>query len=365
MISKLGLGSRTQAGRWVREGQVRVNGRFVTDPEFPVNPSSDRITVAGRADTPARLVVMLNKPRCLVTTTSDEQGRDTVYKCFEGAGLPWLAPVGRLDKASEGLLLFSNDPMWAARITHPSSGPDKTYHVQIDRLPDALLLKDLEHGVKEAGEWLAAKSARCLRSGDKNAWLEIALDEGRNRQIRRLLRAFDIGVLRLVRVRVGELQLGHLPKGGWRVLSEREIESLAPDPFNLRRFVDAQHRIFGQVRDELQAGKKESHWMWFIFPQIKGLGISTTAQKYAITGVDEAKAYLDHPLLGFRLRECTQLVNAVQHRSIEDIFGYPDNLKFHSSMTLFAHVHPSEKLFAAALTKYFNGEADRKTLEQL
>jgi 23S rRNA pseudouridine2605 synthase len=229
MISKLGLGSRTQAGQWVRAGQVRVNGRLVKDPEFPVNPSSDRIAVAGREDTPARLVVMLNKPRGLVTTTSDEQGRETVYKCFEGAALPWLAPVGRLDKASEGLLLFSNDPMWAARVTHPSSGPDKTYHVQIDRLPDTALLKDLQHGMKVDSEWLAAKSARCLRSGEKNAWLEIALDEGRNRQIRRLLRAFDIVVLRLVRVGIGTLQLGDLPKGGWRVLTEHEIESLAAD----------------------------------------------------------------------------------------------------------------------------------------
>jgi 23S rRNA pseudouridine2605 synthase len=227
VISKLGLGSRTQAAKWVREGQVRVNGRLVRDPEFPVNPNTDRIAVAGREDAPARLVVMLNKPRGLVTTTSDEQGRETVYKCFEGAALPWLAPVGRLDKASEGLLLFSNDPMWAARVTHPSSGPDKTYHVQIDRLSDAALLKDLEYGMNADGERLAAKSARNLRSGDKNAWLEITLDEGRNRQIRRLLSAFDIAVLRLVRVRVGELQLGDLAKGKWRALTEPEIELLA------------------------------------------------------------------------------------------------------------------------------------------
>jgi 23S rRNA pseudouridine2605 synthase len=229
MISKLGLGSRTQAAKWVRAGQVRVNGRLVKDPEFPVNPSSDRIAVAGREDTPARLVVMLNKPRGLVTTTSDERDRETVYKCFAGAALPWLAPVGRLDKASEGLLLFSNDPMWAARVTNPSSGPDKTYHVQIDRLPDAALLKNLQCGMNIDGEMLAAKSARCLRSGNKNSWLEIALAEGRNRHIRRLLSAFDIAVLRLVRVRIGALQLGDLPKGGWRVLTEHEIQSLAAD----------------------------------------------------------------------------------------------------------------------------------------
>jgi len=230
MISKLGLGSRMQATKWVREGQVRVNGRVIEDPEFAVNPASDRITLNGREDTPARLVVMLNKPRGLVTTTSDEQGRDTVYKCFEGAGLPWLAPVGRLDKASEGLLLFSNDSKWASRITHPASGPDKTYHVQIDRLPDAALLAKLAQGVSVEGERLAAKSARCLRSGNRNAWLEITLDEGRNRQIRRLLSAHDIAVLRLVRISVGKLRLADLPKGKWRVVTEQEIEMLVPAP---------------------------------------------------------------------------------------------------------------------------------------
>jgi 23S rRNA pseudouridine2605 synthase len=227
MISKLGLGSRTQGAKWVLEGQVRVNGRLVKDPEFPVNPESDRITVAGREDRRARLIIMLNKPRGLVTTASDEQGRDTVYQCFEGAGLPWLAPVGRLDKASEGLLLFSNDPHWAARITSPESGPRKTYHVQIDRVPDDELLANLALGAEVEGETLRAKSATVLRSGEKNAWLEIVLDEGRNRQIRRLLSAFEVAVLRLVRVAIGTLQLGELPKGKWRTLTEEEIEALA------------------------------------------------------------------------------------------------------------------------------------------
>jgi uncharacterized protein (DUF1810 family) len=140
---------------------------------------------------------------------------------------------------------------------------------------------------------------------------------------------------------------------------------MTPDPHNLQRFIDAQHSIYGQVRDELQAGQKETHWMWFIFPQIKGLGSSPTAQKYAIQSIHEAKAYLDHPLLGFRLRECTQLVNGVIGRSIEDIFRFPDHLKFHSSMTLFGRVSTNEQLFAAALTKYFRSQLDPKTLEQL
>jgi 23S rRNA pseudouridine2605 synthase len=223
----MGLGSRTQAARWVGEGRVRVNGKVIRDAEFPVTQGLDRIRVDGREPvSSALIVIMLNKPRGLVTTANDEQGRDTVYQCLEGSGLPWVAPVGRLDKASEGLLLFSNDPAWAARITHPASGPEKTYHVQIDRLPDAKLLADLEHGIAIDGELLAAKAARCLRTGEKNGWLEIVLSEGRNRQIRRLLTAFDVSVLRLVRVAVGSLSLGHLPKGGWRPLTKQEIDSI-------------------------------------------------------------------------------------------------------------------------------------------
>ena len=227
-ISKLGLGSRTQAAQWLNEGRVRVNGRTVTDPEFPVNHGRDRVTVAGLERLQPRLVIMLNKPRGLVTTTRDEQGRDTVYSCFAGSDLPWLAPVGRLDKASEGLLLFSNDSAWSACVTNPSTGLDKTYHVQIDRVPDAALIANLKRGANVDGEWLRAKAIRCLRSGQKHGWLEITLDEGRNRQIRRLLSAFGIAVLRLMRVSIGELQLGQLPKGGWRIVTEHEIESLVP-----------------------------------------------------------------------------------------------------------------------------------------
>ena len=227
VISKLGMGSRTRAAQWVREGRVRVNGRVTLDPECPVRQGVDRIDIDGRKSAPAaRVVLMLNKPRGLVTTTQDEKGRATVYSCFAGADLPWVAPVGRLDKASEGLLLFSNDPSWAARITDPESGPPKTYHVQINRLPDGPLLQRIEGGAVVDGEPLSARSVRILRSGDKNAWLEIVLDEGRNRHIRRLLEAFDVSVLRLVRVAMGSLSLGELAKGEWRMLGQKEIDSL-------------------------------------------------------------------------------------------------------------------------------------------
>ena len=138
------------------------------------------------------------------------------------------------------------------------------------------------------------------------------------------------------------------------------------DPYRLQRFVDAQTSCFEQVRSELATGKKRSHWMWFIFPQLKGLGSSPMAQRFAISGIDEAKAYLAHPVLGDRLRDCTSLVNAVSGRSIEDIFGYPDDLKFHSSVTLFAEAsHPENKVFNQALAKYFNGLPDKATTDQL
>ena len=232
MLSKLGVCSRTQAARWIAEGKVQVDGRIVRDPEFPLAQSptlAQRLRVDGLPlQEPPRHYLMLNKPRGLVTTVHDERGRDTVYRCFDGAALPWLAPVGRLDKASEGLLLFSNDPQWAAAVTDPERGPDKTYHVQVDRLPDAAQLQAMLDGVRDEGELLTAQRIAVLREGERHAWLEVVLEEGRNRQIRRLLATQDIAVLRLVRVAIGSLALGELAKGAWRPLSEDERRALAP-----------------------------------------------------------------------------------------------------------------------------------------
>jgi 23S rRNA pseudouridine2605 synthase len=229
-LSKLGVCSRTQAAQWISEGRVRVDGRVQRDPEFPIVAGRARIRVDDREiDARSYIYLMLNKPRGLVTTARDEQGRDTVYRCLDDAGLPWLAPVGRLDKASEGLLLLTNDPAWAARVTDPADGPDKKYHVQVDQVPDAVMLSRLQAGVDCDGELLRAKEARLLRAGGRNAWLEIVLDEGRNRQIRRLLAAHDINVLRLVRVAIGGLALGTLPKGQWRFLEGSEVTALVPN----------------------------------------------------------------------------------------------------------------------------------------
>lgn len=230
VLSKRGLCSRTEAARWIERGRVAIGGRVVLDPEHPTRLDDPRISVDG---TPVaaigRVYLVLNKPRGLVTTVHDERGRDTIYRCLQDTGLPWVAPVGRLDKASEGLLLLSNHPQWAARITDPATGPDKTYHVQVDRLPDEALFPALRAGADCDGEWLRVRDARLLRAGAKHAWLEIVLDEGRNRHIRRLLDVFGLRVMRLVRVAVGGLALGDLPKGGWRRLTEAEVASLAGD----------------------------------------------------------------------------------------------------------------------------------------
>ena len=139
----------------------------------------------------------------------------------------------------------------------------------------------------------------------------------------------------------------------------------ASDPFDLQRFVDAQARVYSSVLDELRAGRKRSHWIWFIFPQVAGLGSSPTAARYAISSLDEAGAYLRHDVLGPRLHECTQLVNAVQGRSIRQIFGSPDDLKVRSSMTLFARATQDNSDFVELLTRYYDGEEDPLTLARL
>ncbi len=225
-LSKLGYCSRSQAAQLIRAGRVRLNGGVRRDPETPVRLERDYIQVDERViESREKVYLVLNKPRGLVTTASDEKGRETVYAVLEKAGrsLPWVAPVGRLDKASEGLLLLTNDSEWGARIAAPETHLEKTYHVQIDKVVDDSCMQALVSGVKdEDGELLQALRARLLRSGEKNCWLEIALDEGKNRQIRRMLAALDVNVLRLVRVAIGPLQLGKLARGDCRLLTTEE-----------------------------------------------------------------------------------------------------------------------------------------------
>jgi uncharacterized protein (DUF1810 family) len=137
------------------------------------------------------------------------------------------------------------------------------------------------------------------------------------------------------------------------------------DPFQLRRFTSAQEGIYDSVLAELKSGQKRTHWMWFIFPQIDGLGHSTTSKYYAIKSIEEARQYLNHPVLGTRLLECAETVLAIEGRSISEIFGYPDDLKLKSSMTLFASVADPRSVFVRILDKYFHGEGDVRTLHLL
>jgi 23S rRNA pseudouridine2605 synthase len=226
-LSKLGYCSRSRATELIRAGLVRVNGVVRKNAEKPVHPGKDRIEIDGRAVGDAKKIYwMMNKPRGLITTASDERGRETVYEClrrFSGKDLSWVAPVGRLDKASEGLLLLTNDSEWAARITAPEARVEKTYHVQIAAKPTAEIVAQLQRGVTaKDGEILRVKSVRPLREGTRNGWMEIILEEGRNRHIRRMFDAIGVEVLRLIRVTIGALALGYLPKGEVRELHAEE-----------------------------------------------------------------------------------------------------------------------------------------------
>lgn len=208
-------------------GRVRVNGRIERNPERPTDAGCERLELDGAPVVAAtRVYLALNKPRGLVVSAADERGRDTIYSLLTDPALPWLGPVGRLDKASEGLLLLTNDTVWAAGITEPSGQLEKTYHVQVAGQPDAATLSRMLDGVDEAGEHLSALRVNLLRLGEKNAWLEIVLDEGRNRHIRRLLQVLGFDVLRLLRVAIGGLVLGELARGGFRHLSAGEVAAL-------------------------------------------------------------------------------------------------------------------------------------------
>jgi 23S rRNA pseudouridine2605 synthase len=225
-LSKLGFCSRSTAAALIGAGRVRLNGVVRRDPETPVRLERDRIDVDGKlVESSSRIYIVVNKPRGIITTASDEKGRDTVYSLLDPS-LPWVGPVGRLDKASEGLLLLTNDSEWAGRITDPETHLDKTYHVQVHARSEEISIDALLKGAGREGELLRAKSARVLREGEKNTWLEITLDEGKNRQIRRLFDSLGIEVLRLIRVAIGPLVLGALAKGACRRLSPDEKAAL-------------------------------------------------------------------------------------------------------------------------------------------
>jgi 23S rRNA pseudouridine2605 synthase len=227
VISKSGYCSRSQASELIRCSRVRLNGVVKRDPETPVRPGKDRVEIDGKPlETASRHYFVLNKPRGIVTTAEDEKGRDTVYSLLP-VNAPWVGPVGRLDKASEGLLLLTNDSEWAARITDPNSHLEKIYHVQIASQAGEPLLRRLEKGISVGrGELLRVRKAEVLGGGERNSWLEITLEEGKNRHIRRMFDALGIAVLRLIRVAIGPLALSELLKGTCRVLTPTEKTAL-------------------------------------------------------------------------------------------------------------------------------------------
>jgi len=235
-LSKLGYCSRSQAAELIRAVRVRLNQEVRRDPETPVRLERDRVVVDGKAiEAPSKIYLMMNKPRGLITTASDEKGRETVYSLLDDS-LPWVAPVGLLDKASEGLLLLTNDSEWGARVAAPETHLEKTYHVQVGIVADDKLTQAMLAGIRtEEGDVLRALRVRRLRAGEKNCWLEIVLDEGKNRQIRRMLKELGVEVLRLVRVSIGPLQLGKLAKGAHRVLTAEEKVAIDRAMTNLGR----------------------------------------------------------------------------------------------------------------------------------
>ncbi|MHB0871884.1 MAG: pseudouridine synthase [Acidithiobacillus ferrooxidans] len=229
ILSKVGLCSRTVAVEWIRAGRVEVDGRRILDPEARFPLSGPGIRIDGLDITAStRQVLLLHKPRGVLTTRQDERGRATVYDLLPGS--PWLAPVGRLDQASSGLLLFSNDPHWAQRLLDPDQHVAKTYHVQIRPPLSTDTVVQLAADSVLDGEPCLPMQIRELRCGGKTQWLEFILQEGRNRQIRRLLAACDREVLRLIRVAVGNLPLGELRAGEWRWLHSGEEELLRQTP---------------------------------------------------------------------------------------------------------------------------------------
>ena len=209
---------------------MRVDGRSIRDASVRVHLETSRIEVDGvAARRVERVYLALNKPRGLVTTREDPQQRATIYDCLSDPSLPFVVPVGRLDKASEGLLLLTNDSRWSSRLLDPASHVDKVYHVQVRGTAHGMTIEHAGAGVVEpdTGELLRVKRIALLRTGSRSsAWLEIVLDEGKNRHIRRLLAVLNVDVLRLIRVAIGSLALGDLAKGHWRRLADEEARAL-------------------------------------------------------------------------------------------------------------------------------------------
>ena len=223
VLSRFGLASRSEAREKILSGQVKVNGRVVRDPERWTDPRVEVIHLNGKRLRQARKVYLLfYKPKGVITSHGDPEGRKTVYDCL-GSGVPWVAPVGRLDKDTSGLLLLTNDTDFANHVAAPASEVPKTYLVKANMLVSDDLLARLGQGIElKRGDWARPKSVRRVEDRGKYSWLEIVLTEGKNREVRRLLEAVELKTLKLVRTRIGPCTLEGLQVGKWREISPLE-----------------------------------------------------------------------------------------------------------------------------------------------
>jgi len=227
VLSRSGLASRTAAREAIVAGRVKVNGRVIRDPDHWTDPRIDSVHVNGKRIRQARRVYLLfYKPKGVITSHGDPGGRKTVYDCL-GPEVPWVSPVGRLDKDTSGLLLLTNDTDFANHVTDPASGVRKTYLVKANMLVSDTLVEKLSKGLElKRGDWAQPESVRRVEDRGKYSWLEIVLTEGKNREVRRLLEAVGLKVLKLVRTRIGPCTLEGLQVGKWRNLTGAEIATL-------------------------------------------------------------------------------------------------------------------------------------------
>jgi pseudouridine synthase len=231
VLSRFGLASRTVAREAILAGRVKVNGRVVRDPDQWIDPGAVSIHVDGsRVRQARRTYLLFYKPKGVITSHGDPEGRRTIYDCL-GPKMPWMTPVGRLDKDTSGLLLLTNDTDFANHVTDPASGVPKTYLVKANTLVSDEVICRLAEGLKlKRGDVAKPQSVRRVEDRGKYTWLEIVLTEGKNREVRRLLEAVDLKVLKLVRTRIGPCTLAGLQVGHWRELSRSELQSLWRTP---------------------------------------------------------------------------------------------------------------------------------------
>jgi 23S rRNA pseudouridine2605 synthase len=225
-FSKAGIGSRTEARSWIGEGRVRVNGKIIRNPEHWIDLERDRVALDGKPVRPqAKTYILLYKPKGYLTTYRDPSGRPTVYDLIGGVKT-WVAPVGRLDLDTSGLLLLTNDNHLAERLTNPDHQIPKTYQVKASLLLTDDQIEQLRHGVQLSDGPTRPAQVKRLRDSGKYTHLEIVITEGRNRQVRRMIEAVGGKVLKLVRTAIGPIRIGSLPIGRWRTLEKAELSQL-------------------------------------------------------------------------------------------------------------------------------------------